>query len=114
MHGVRLVAIPAANNSGIATRGRSRSVTSSPWASSGAGTLTRQRGLRHTRGRVSGSGISTRDVVFEDREKLADDALALERDHETPVDEHRRLGLLEGARQRDADVGVLGLARPVD
>src|SRR5690242_13533530 len=112
MHGVKLVATPAANRRGTASNGRSRSVTSSPSASSGASTLTRQRGLRYA-GLAADGGISVRHVLLEDREELGNDALTLERDHEAPVHEHRRLGLLEGTGQRDADVRVLGLTGAV-
>ena len=41
-------------------------------------------------------------------------AFAAERPIEAAVDEHRRDRLLEGARQADADVGMLRLARTVD
>src|SRR5690348_2926735 len=96
MHGVRLVATPAANNKGTASNGRSRSVTSSPSTSRGASTLARERGLRHARRALRG-GVPAGYVRLEEREKLGHDALALEGDHETAVHEHRSLGLLEGA-----------------
>src|SRR3712207_8550546 len=52
--------------------------------------------------------IRPRHVVLENRQELAHDPVAPERREELAVDVHRRLWLLEGPRQRDADVGVLG------
>src|SRR6185369_1520018 len=49
-------------------------------------------------------------VVVEELEKVGDDRVALEGQAERAVDEDRRLGLLEGAGQGDADIGVLRLA----
>src|SRR6476661_10615801 len=112
MHGVRLVATPAAKSSGTATSGRSRSVASMPSGSGRTGTLPRERRLRHG-GSGRGDGIPARDVALQDGKELGDDALALERDHQTAIDVDRRLGLFERPGQGDADVRVLGLARPV-
>src|SRR4029453_3513289 len=80
------------------------------------GPLTRRLRLRdHRRGAVvrDGRREASRDVVLEDAFELLHQALAPERPVEPAVDEHRRDRLLERARQRDPDVGVLGLARPV-
>src|SRR4029079_3444565 len=41
------------------------------------------------------------------------DAVALQRDHQAAIHVHRRLRLLERPGQRDSDVRVLRLARPV-
>src|SRR5215468_12591861 len=59
-------------------------------------------------------GVALRDVVVEDLQELGHDAVALERELEGAVHEDGRLGLLEGAGQRDADVRVLALAWSVD
>ena len=66
---------------------------------------------RRTRGRYAGprsvSRIAPVDVVLEDVDELVDEALAAERPVEPAVDEDRRDRVLERARQRDPDVGVL-------
>src|SRR5580765_5652780 len=54
------------------------------------------------------------DVRFDDRLELLGDALALEGHGLGSVDVHRRHRNLAGARQADADVGVLGFAGTVD
>ena len=59
------------------------------------------------------SRVPSVDVVLEDLEELGDDAVAAQRPIEPAVHVDRRLRLLERARQRDADVGVLRLARAV-
>src|SRR6476661_3961758 len=61
-----------------------------------------------------GTRISLRDVVLEDVGEFGDEALATERAIESAIDEDRRDGLLERARETDADVGVLALAGAVD
>src|SRR5690348_1693399 len=53
------------------------------------------------------------DVILDDRQELFGDALALERDGLAAIDVDRRDRHLVRARQADADVGVLRLARPV-
>src|SRR5690606_2885075 len=53
-------------------------------------------------------------VPVQQPQELLDQALALQRAVELAVDVDRRLGLLERAGQRDADVRVLRLARAVD
>src|SRR5262245_45504233 len=53
-------------------------------------------------------------VALDDRLELLGDALALEGHGLVAVDVHRRHRHFAGARQADADVGVLGFARPVD
>src|SRR4029077_4822974 len=63
---------------------------------------------------LAGARVPLLDVVVEDLQEVGDDGVALERELERAVHEDRGLGLLGGAGQRDADVGVLGLARPVD
>src|SRR6267142_3289470 len=68
---------------------------------------------------VSGESLLPRrvallDVVVENLQELGDDGVALERELEGAVHEDRRLGLLEGAGKRDADVGMLALAGAVD
>src|SRR6266581_859145 len=68
---------------------------------------------------VSGESLLPRrvallDVVVENLQELGDDGVAPERELEGAVHEHGRLGLLEGAGKRDADVGVLALAGAVD
>src|SRR5690606_34343675 len=55
-----------------------------------------------------------RDVVVEDALELLGDVVAPQRRQQPAVHVDRRLGLLKGAGERDADVGVLALARPVD
>src|ERR1700722_18727420 len=57
--------------------------------------------------------VGPTDIVLQNLEKFGDDVLALERDGQLPVDIHRGLRLLKGARQRDPDVGVLGFPRPI-
>src|SRR6266545_7410468 len=59
-------------------------------------------------------GVAVLDVGVENLEELGHDSVTLERQLEGAVHEDRRLGLLEGARQRDADVRVLALAGAVD
>src|ERR1700731_2263321 len=59
------------------------------------------------------SGVPLLDVVVEDLQEVGHDVVALEGELERAVHEDRGLGLLEGAGQRDADVGVLGLAGTV-
>src|SRR5690606_19504666 len=54
------------------------------------------------------------DVPVQQPQELLDQPLAPERGVELAVDVDRRLGLLERAGQRDADVRVLRLARAVD
>src|SRR4051812_43465832 len=54
------------------------------------------------------------DVSLDDGLELLGDALALQRHGLRAVDVHRRDRHLTGARQADADVGVLRLARAVD
>src|SRR5690606_12725352 len=54
-----------------------------------------------------------RGVVVEDLEEFRHDVIALERDLQLAVHVDRCLRFLEGARQRDADVRVLRLARAV-
>src|SRR5882672_9370161 len=63
---------------------------------------------------LAAARVALLDVVVEDLQEVGDDGVALERELERAVHEDGGLGLLEGAGQRDADVGVLGLARPVD
>src|SRR3954447_562331 len=58
-------------------------------------------------------GVSTLHVRLEDPLELVDESLAAKRSIQPAVDEHRRDGLLERARQRDPDVGVLALAGAV-
>src|SRR5947207_14844163 len=58
-----------------------------------------------------GRGVALLDVAVENLEELGDDAVALEGELEGAVHEHGGLGLLEGAGQRDADVGVLEIGR---
>src|SRR6266508_841746 len=60
------------------------------------------------------AGVTPVNVVVEDLEEVGDDGVALEGELEGAIDEHRGLGLLEGAGQRDADVGVLALPGAVD
>ena len=57
--------------------------------------------------------VTPLDVLVEDHLKLLDDPVALQRGEKLPVDIHRRLGLLKRSRQRDANIGMLRLARPV-
>ena len=64
--------------------------------------------------RLAGRREPPRDVVLEDVDELGDEAVAAERPVELAVDEDRRDRVLERARQRDPDVGVLRLARAVD
>src|SRR5439155_6232674 len=59
-------------------------------------------------------GVAVLDVVVENLEEFGDDLVALESELERAVHEDGRFGFLEGARQRDADVRVLALARAVD
>ena len=59
-------------------------------------------------------GVAVLDVVVENLEELGDDPVALQRELERAVHEYGRLGLLERARQRDADVRVLALAGTVE
>src|SRR4029077_16851076 len=54
------------------------------------------------------------DVSLDDRLELLGDALALERHGLLAVDIDRRHRHFAGARQADADVGVLGFTRSVD
>src|SRR6201747_2250468 len=58
--------------------------------------------------------VALGNVVVEDDLELFDDVVSLEGHGEFAVDVDRRLGLFEGAGERDADVGVLGLAGSVD
>src|SRR5258706_14699901 len=53
------------------------------------------------------------DVALDDRLEFLGDALALEGHRLAAVDVHRRDRHFAGARQADADVGVLRLARAV-
>ena len=62
----------------------------------------------------TGAGYRSVDVVLEDPDELGDEAVAAQRAIEAAVDEDRGDRLLERARQRDPDVGVLALARAVD
>src|SRR5688572_3042734 len=54
------------------------------------------------------------DVGLDDRLELFRDALALERHGLLAVDIHRRHRHFAGARQADADIGMLGFAGAVD
>src|SRR5687768_3247753 len=54
------------------------------------------------------------DVALDDRLEFLGDALALERHGLLAVDVHRRHRHFAGARQADADMGVLRLAGAVD
>src|SRR5919106_4380341 len=58
--------------------------------------------------------VSLPHVCFNNCLELLGDALALERDGLGSVDVDRRDRHFAGARQADADVGVLGLTRAVD
>src|SRR5574341_1010735 len=58
--------------------------------------------------------VAPLDVILDDPLKLARDAFAAQRQRLLTVDENRRRRCLSGARQADADVGMLALARPVD
>src|SRR3954454_18111229 len=58
--------------------------------------------------------VPLRHVLVEDVDELADEAVATQRAIEAAVDEDGRHRLLEGAGQRDSDVGVLRLPRAVD
>src|SRR6266852_7983966 len=58
--------------------------------------------------------VALLDVVVENLQELGHDGVALERELEGAVHEDGRLGLLEGAGERDADIGVLALAGAVD
>ena len=57
------------------------------------------------------AAVALLDVLIEDDLELLDDVVALERGEELAVDIHRRLRLLEGSGERDADVGVLATRR---
>src|ERR1700742_872011 len=57
--------------------------------------------------------ISPLDILVEDHLKLLNDPVTLQRGEQLAVDIHRRLGLFERSWQRDADIGMLRLARPV-
>src|ERR1035438_7818965 len=52
-------------------------------------------------------------VLVQHPDELGYDVVALERGHQASVHEDRRLGFFESARQRYAQIGVLGFARPV-
>src|SRR5207253_6698174 len=54
------------------------------------------------------------DVLLENGEKFADDALTAERREQLAVDINGSFRLLERSRERYADIGVLRLTRPVD
>src|SRR6476620_168273 len=97
MHGVRLVATPAANSSATAANGRSRSVDSRPSARSGTGTLAWERGFRDAIRRGGRRGVAARDVALQDGEELGYDPIALEGHHQPAVHEHGRLRFLERA-----------------
>src|SRR5690606_17028989 len=72
-------------------------------------------GSRDGSGRLAGgSAIVALDVGVDQADKLAGDILPAQRDRLPPVLEHRGGRGLARARQRDADVGVARLARPVD
>src|SRR6266478_2725858 len=87
------------------------------WASLKRGAMARHpesRAGSRRAGLLLGRGVALLDVVVENFEELGDDAVALEGQLEGAVHEHGRLGLLEGAGERDADIGVLALAGTVD
>src|SRR6185312_11207951 len=60
------------------------------------------------------AAVSPLNVLVEDDLELFDDVVALEGGEELAVDVDGGLGFLEGAGERDADVGVLGFAGAVD
>src|SRR6185312_13077516 len=60
------------------------------------------------------AAVSPLNVLVEDDLELFDDMVALEGGEELAVDVDGGLGFLEGAGERDADVGVLGFAGAVD
>src|SRR6185436_348192 len=63
-----------------------------------------ERGMAGSRGRaplLAAARVALLDVVVEDLQEVGDDGVALERELERAVHEDRRLGLLEGAGQRD-------------
>src|SRR5260370_16219228 len=53
------------------------------------------------------------DILIQYHLELLDDPVALQRSEQLAVHVHRSLGLLKRARQRDPDVRVLALARPI-
>src|ERR1700735_2803344 len=58
--------------------------------------------------------IALLDILIQDDLELFDDAVALESGEEFAVDIDRSFGFLECARQRYADVRMLGFAESVD
>src|SRR5438270_7936382 len=61
-------------------------------------------------GRHTGCAVAARNVLLQQGNELAGDAVSPERDLEPAIHEYRGLGILSRARQRNADVGVAGLA----
>src|SRR5687768_14111451 len=70
--------------------------------------------LTHSRTGRRGRAEALLDVVLDDALEVARNALAAQGQRLLAVDEDRGGRRLAGARQADADVRVLALARPVD
>src|SRR5947209_17114307 len=62
---------------------------------------------------TSTNTVSLRDLLCEELQEVGYYGVSLQRQLEPPIYVHRRLGVLERARERDPDVGALRLARPV-
>ena len=66
-------------------------------------------------GGVGGAGaVAGADVVVEDLLEVGDDGVSTECSEEAAIDVDGSFGFLEGAGERDADVGVLGFAGAID